>query len=145
MARRLKRSAPSTRLSTSQKKKSAEAPLEKRPRSVSSADLAAMDAESFLDHAIPMLRQVIVRQMKANKKAPQHANDATTRGRDSTALSGLVRTLEKLNALDTAREKKGKKGKAKDDAGLKEEFVRRLDQLLTARTTAKLPAKPEPG
>jgi hypothetical protein len=129
----LKRSAAGTRLTTSTKSQAKRKPVRQgeAPQIVAS-ELAGIESNEFLDRAIPLLRQAILRQMKTNKTAPRSIASATKRVRDSGTLSSLVRTLEKLNALDQSREKKGKKGKPQNDAELKEHFVRRLDQLLAA-------------
>jgi len=129
----LKRSAAGTRLTTSPKSQARKKPVPKdEVAQIGAPALAGIDAGEFLDQAIPLLRQVILRQMKANKTAPQSIGAATERARDSSTLSSLVRTLERLDALDRSREKKGKKGKTPSDAELKERFVSRLDQLLAA-------------
>jgi hypothetical protein len=132
-------------LPTSRKTKPSEEPSPGDAPPVLFADMADLDADGFLDQAIPMLRTIIMRQMRENKATPRSPDTAARRARDSSTLSSLTKTLDQLNALDKSREKKGKKSKAKDDAELKERFVRRLDQLLAGGGAGGVPAKPERG
>lgn len=78
-------------------------------------------------------------------KPSTNTKTATIRARDARTMTELVRTLEKLDAVNRRREAKGRKSKPRDDKAIKEEFIRRLDQLLAARGEGGGSGKPEPG
>ncbi len=104
--------------------------------------VAEIDAASFLDQAIPLLRGVIMRQMEENQTSPDEPKEASRRGRDSATLSSLVRSLERLNRLDKSREARDRKN-PRNDVELKERFVRRLDQLLANEPKTDAARKPD--
>jgi hypothetical protein len=109
------------------------------------AALAGLDSGEFLDAAIAFLREIIMAQMKENKTRPRKPQVAAMRARDCATLAGLVRTLEKLDALDKTREVRGRKTKTKTDAELEDGFVRRLDKLLAAGNAPQSAGQPESG
>jgi hypothetical protein len=141
----LKRSAAGTKSPKSKKSREKSiAVLKAEVAKALAKRLAEIDSNTFLNDAIPLLRGAILRQMKENETMPENHSEAIKRARDSMTLSGLVRTLERLNALDKSREKEGKK-RPRNDAELKEGFVRRLDQLLANGPKASVPGEPERG
>jgi hypothetical protein len=143
VAQSLKRHAAGTKSPKSREKQKDAAPNAEADETLA-ARLAQIDSGQFLDEAIVLLRETILRQMKENRTAPKTASAASRRARDSNTLSGLVRTLEKLNALDKSREKKISR-KMGSDAELKQSFVRRLDQLLTGGEARSIPGDAKRG
>ena len=98
------------------------------------------------DWTVHLIRRVLEWQMEEiltkPSKSPAVAN---ARARDIRTMTELVRTMEKLDAANRRREAKGRKAKPRDDTAIKEEFVRRLDQLLAARSEENFSGKPERG
>ena len=150
----LKRSAAGTTLPTSPEKPRSELSfsdlidrhdsLEKHVAIVVAHELAKFNAAEFLDQTIPFLREIILRQMKTNRIAPKNADEAGLRSRDGSIFSGLVKTLERLDKLDRSRTI-DRKTKKRTNAELKQEFLRRLDQLLASGPKTSVPGEPERG
>jgi hypothetical protein len=63
-------------------------------------------------------------------KKSEDRETANARARDARTLNELVRTLERLDALETMHKRRGGKTKWKEDSELKQALVRRLDKLL---------------
>jgi hypothetical protein len=143
----LKRSAAMTNSLTSTKsrpKKQADA--EEAGQSVASvAQQAPADhAPDPEDWAADIIRAVLKWQIEQIRMKPsKNANTANRRAKDARTTAELVRTLERLDAVEKRREGKGRKAKPRNDKDIKEEFVRRLDQLLAARDEGSVPPKPE--
>jgi hypothetical protein len=96
------------------------------------------------DWAADILRAVITWQIEQIRMKPsKDTKAAAIRARDTRTMRELLNTMEKLDAVEKRRESKGRKSKPRDDKALKEEFVRRLDQLLAARSESGVPGKPE--
>jgi hypothetical protein len=103
---------------------------------------AAADAESLID----TVRRALVWQIEGIRMKPSKKTaDANARARDARTMADLVRTLEKLDALEKRREGKTRKSKAASDADVKSRIVRRLDQLLARRTEDGVSGTPERG
>ena len=94
------------------------------------------DADGYLDEAIPLVRGMLLRQMKEHQKKSEGPTEAVKRSRESATSSNLVRTLERLDALARSREKRGKKAPTVDEKELRERFIRRMDQLLADEAKA---------
>lgn len=110
------------------------------PRIVPAEDAA--DADS----AIATVRRALAWQLKEIRMKPsKDTKAAVVRARDARTMADLVRTLERLDALEKRREGKNKKTKAVSDADVKQQLVRRLDQLLAAGATGGVPGKPQRG
>ena len=93
--------------------------------------------------ATDYVRRVLDWQIREIEMQPSNDREiAAARARDARTLNELVRTLERLNALEKTRAGEKRKTKAAEDAELKEKFVRRLDQLLTAGPKADIAGKP---
>jgi hypothetical protein len=98
------------------------------------------------DWAIDVVRRVIGWQIEEIRMEPsEEIKSANVRARDARTLAELVRTLERLDALEKRREAGGRKSKPRDDRDIKAKFVRRLDQLLAAGEKGGVPAKPQRG
>jgi hypothetical protein len=127
-----------------------------RPRQQAAADEAPQSLASFVrqifadqnlvpeDWAADLIRRVLKWQIEQLDMKPSNdTKTANVRAKDARTMTELVRTLEKLDAVEKRREGKGRKEKARNDKDIKEQFVRRLDQLLAARDEASVPPKPE--
>ena len=86
-------------------------------------------ADDFMAEMIPIVRAWIRRLMNDSKKPPD--NDMTMRSREAAASSTLVKTLQDLDAMARAREKRGKKNSTLDERQLMERFIRRMDEILS--------------
>ncbi|MGQ0742301.1 MAG: hypothetical protein ACT4OG_08425 [Alphaproteobacteria bacterium] len=64
------------------------------------------------------------------REKPMSREEANARARDARTLNELVRTLERLEALEAMRKAHGRKKKWKHESELKTALVRRLDKLL---------------
>lgn len=98
--------------------------------------------------AADILRAVLAWQIEQIKMKPsEDTAAAAVRARDARTMTELVRTLERLDAVEKRREgkSKSKKPKSRNDADIKANFIRRLDQLLATREAGGTPAKPERG
>lgn len=105
-------------------------------------------ADDFLGEMIPIVGAWMRRLMNDSKKPP--ANDMMTRSREAAASSTIVKTLQDLDALARAREKRGKKNSTLDERQLMEKFIRRLDELLSrgmppSAFKPSAPRKPDGG
>jgi len=128
------------------KKQAAAAGEAEQSESIIVPPLTAGDSPLPDDWAVEVVRRVLDWQIKRIQMKPsQDIKEANSRARDSRTLTELVRTLEKLDAVVKRHEGKGKKPKSRDDKEIKEQFVRRLDQLLAARDEGGVPAKPQRG
>ncbi|HEY4264902.1 MAG TPA: hypothetical protein VGM72_06255 [Micropepsaceae bacterium] len=93
-----------------------------------------------------LIRRVLAWQIEQMEMKPSKSPKiAAQRARDARTMTELVRTLEKLDAVNRRRESKGRKTKPRDDKAIKEQFIRRLDQLLAARVEGPAAGKPESG
>lgn len=91
-------------------------------------------------------RLVLAWQIKQiDLKPSQNRETANARARDARTLNELVRTLERLEALEKSRKASGRKTKVKHDADLKAALIRRMDQLLAAERAREAAAKSEQG
>jgi hypothetical protein len=63
-------------------------------------------------------------------------DEANARARDARTLNELVRTLERLEALEAARKMHGRRTRWKQDGELKAALVRRMDKLLECTRAA---------
>jgi hypothetical protein len=127
-----------------------------RPKKQATADeaeqsVATVAEQAHIDDApIPeewaadILRAVLAWQIEQIKMKPsKNTKCAIVRARDARTMSELLRTLERLDAVEKRREGKGKKPKSRNDADIKADFIRRLDQLLAARDAGESSAKPQ--
>jgi len=97
------------------------------------------------DWAVDMLRRIIEWQFEQiQMKASKTTAETSRRARDARSVSQLVNALSKLDAAEKRRERKGRKASTRDDSTVREDFIRRLDQLLAPRGEIALPGKPEP-
>jgi uncharacterized protein YlxW (UPF0749 family) len=105
----------------------------------------APQAEGFdFDRLLATLRENIKLRIKAITEQPStEAKAAAVRARDSRTLEQLVQSMERITVLEKRREKMGKKAKSRKDAELKEQVVRRLDQLLAAQGPRGVSEEPE--
>jgi hypothetical protein len=89
------------------------------------------DTDEVLAYArrVAKLQIGSIEKMADKKITPDEAN---ARARDARTLNELVRTLERLDALEKNRKLSGRRTKTKHDAELKAALVRRLDQLAAA-------------
>ncbi|HXJ01690.1 MAG TPA: hypothetical protein VNH44_10735 [Micropepsaceae bacterium] len=98
------------------------------------------------DWAADILRAVLKWQIEQIRMEPAKDEETVAlRARDSRTMKEMVHTMEKLDAVEKRRDSKGRKSKSRDDRALKEEFVRRLDQLLAARIAGSIPGEPKGG
>jgi ribosomal protein L17 len=98
------------------------------------------------DWTAELIQRALAWQIEQMEMKPsKNIITASVRARDARTMTELVRTLEKLDAVTRRREAKGRKSKPRDDTAIKEEFIRRLDQLLAVRSEGSSPGKPEPG
>jgi hypothetical protein len=93
---------------------------------------------------MPLRRGMIMRQMTGNQASLGEPKEAARRGRDLLTLSSLVRSLERLNTLDTSRQARDRK-KPRNAVERKDGFVRRWDQHLTNEAAANLARMPDGG
>ena len=108
--------------------------------------VASLDAEDPEDFAADLIRAVLKWQIEQIQMNPSKTTkQAGLRARDARTMTELVRTMEKLDAVEKRREGRGRKSKSRDDKAIKENFVRRLDQLLAARGEGGVSAKPQRG
>jgi hypothetical protein len=97
------------------------------------------------DWAADILRSIIQWQIEQIQMKPStHAATTNRRAREARTMSELVNTLTKLDAVQKRREGKARKAKPRDDTAIRDEFIRRLDQLLAATGKGAIPGKPEP-
>ena len=97
------------------------------------------------DWAVDMLRRIIRWQFEDIKMKPSKTKTAANRrAHEARSVSELVNTITKLDAVERRREGKGRKVKPRDDSNIREEFIRRLDQLLAATRQTALPEKSDP-
>jgi hypothetical protein len=113
---------------------------------------ALREGEADTDEVLVYARRVAIWQieniMTLKETAPGKrptAEEARARARDARTLNELVRTLERLDALEKNRKSGGRKTKVKDDAELKEALVRRLDQLVAGARARETAGKPDAG
>ena len=101
--------------------------------------------ESFSeDWAADILRSIIQWQIEQIQMKPSKQMATTNRrAREARTVSELVNTLTKLDAVQKRREGKAKKAKPRDDTAIREDFIRRLDQLLAAASAGAISGKPE--
>jgi hypothetical protein len=98
------------------------------------------------DWATALIARALTWQFEQIEMRPtRNPKTAAARAREARTMTELVRTLEKLDAANRRREAKGRKAKPRDDTATKEEFIRRLDQLLAAGGEGGGAGKPEPG
>lgn len=98
------------------------------------------------DWAADILRAVLKWQIEQIRMKPETNKEvAAARARDSRTMKELVHTMERLHAVEKRRDSKTRKSRSRDDKAIKEEFVRRLDQLLAARIESDVPGKPKRG
>jgi hypothetical protein len=83
------------------------------------------------DWAVDMLRRIIKWQFEQiEMKPPKTMAAANRRAREARSVSELVNAITKLDAAEKRRERKGRKAQGRDDSTAREDFIRRLDQLL---------------
>jgi hypothetical protein len=108
--------------------------------------LIADESPAPEDWTAEIIRRALAWQIEQMEMKPsKNPKIAAVRVRDARTMTELVRTLEKLDAVTRRREAKGRKPKPRDDRAIKEEFIRRLDQLLATRSEGGGAGKPEPG
>lgn len=91
--------------------------------------------EEDTDEVLAYARRVAKLQIGSIEKMADTkitSDEANARARDARTLNELVRTLERLDALEKNRKLSGRRTKTKHDAELKAALVRRLDQLVAA-------------
>jgi hypothetical protein len=102
-------------------------------------------ASSSEDWAENILRSLIQWQIEQIQMKPSnHTPTVNRRARQARTMTELVNTLNKLDAVQKRRDGKGRKVKPRDYSTIREDFIRRLDQLLAARGEEPLPGKSEP-
>ena len=100
-------------------------------------DISIPDEDAEIDEIVVCARKVakfMIDTIAAKKS--ENREKANARARDARTLNELVRTLERLNALEQSCKAGGRKTKWKHDAELKAALVRRLDQLLESAKAA---------
>jgi hypothetical protein len=136
-------SSKSTKLRT---KKQAAADEPEQLVDIIAAIAPADDAPLPDDWAAEIIRRVLAWQIEQIKMKPsKNTGAATVRARDARTMTELVRNLDRLDAVNKRREGKGRKSKSRNDKDIREEFIRRLDQLLAARDADGAAAKPQRG
>jgi hypothetical protein len=105
----------------------------------------SVPAPSSEDWALDCLKRILNAQIEEIYMKPSTTKATVRRrARDARTVGELVNTLSKLDAVEKRREGKGRKAYPRDDSTVREDFIRRLDQLLAARGQGALPGKPDP-
>jgi hypothetical protein len=102
--------------------------------------------EPETDDVLVYARRVARWQIQNIEENPSmNQEKAAARVRDARTLNELVRTLERLDALEKNRNSGNPKTKAKDDSDLKAALIGRLDQLVATSRARDAAGKPKPG
>jgi len=144
----LKRSAVMTKSTTSTKSRpKIEPAADEAPRRPSVvAELLAGGAPLPDEWEVEALRRILKWQIEQIEMEPTMSETTEKRrARDARIMAELARTLDEVDAVKARREKKGKKTETRDERAIKENFVRKLDQLLAARDEGSAAPGPRPG
>jgi hypothetical protein len=98
--------------------------------------------EEWLDDMVKKLFRALENQLE-QVAAKAGAESAAARAAKARTRSTLERTLERLSRLERERAAARERKVARHDDDTRAALERRMDKLLAAGNTAKIPAKPD--
>ena len=119
----------------------------RKPRTRAQKDDALRDAGLAPTRLATRLKRLIAREISSIENEDMSERPAADRERDARRLSSLVRSLEKLNDIKAAknkREREAEDGEG-DEEAVQAELERRFDRLAAGSGTGGAAEKPEPG
>ncbi|MFZ3032689.1 MAG: hypothetical protein WA138_01560 [Parvibaculum sp.] len=119
----------------------------RKPRTRAQKDDARRDMGLQPTRLATRLKRLIAREISSIENEDMSKRPAADRERDARRLSSLVRSLEKLNDIKAAKNKREREEETgePDDEAIHAELQRRFDRLAAAGGEGKPSAKPEPS
>lgn len=119
----------------------------RKPRTRAQKDDALRDAGLAPTRLATRLKRLIAREISSIEGEDMKKRPAADRERDARRLSSLVRSLEKLNDIKAAKNKREREEEAgePDDEAIHAELERRFNRLAAAGDEGKPSGRPEPG
>ena len=109
-------------------------------------EIAPAPEAADVESVAALVRRALGQQIEEISMRPsKDSKVSTAKARDARTMADLVRTLERLDALEKRREGKNKKAKAPSDADIKQRLQRRLDQLLASSAKGIVPDRAQRG
>lgn len=119
----------------------------RKPRNRAQKDDALRDAGLAPTRLATRLKRLIAREISSIENEDTSERPAADRERDARRLSSLVRSLEKLNDIKAAKNKRERETETDvpDDEAIHAELERRFNRLAATRGKDELSEKPEPA
>jgi len=118
----------------------------RKPRSRAQKDDARRDAGLAPTRLATRLKRLIAREISSIEKEDMANRPAADRERDARRLSSLVRSLEKLNDIKAAKNKREREAETNepDSDDLRNELAHRLARFAAGKAADGVAGKPEP-
>src|SRR3569623_1908005 len=119
----------------------------RKPRTRAQKDDALRDAGLAPTRLATRLKRLIAREISSIENEDMSERPAADRERDARRLASLVRSLEKLNDIKAAknkREREAEEGEP-DEEAIQAELERRFDRLAAAGDKSGTAGRVEPG
>lgn len=119
----------------------------RKPRTRAQKDEALRDAGLAPTRLVTRLKRLIAREISSIENEDMSERPAADRERDARRLSSLVRSLEKLNDIKAAKNKREREEATDepDEEAIQAELERRFGRLAAGSGKGGAAEKPEPG